>query len=73
MEEHVRHRIQCAARDCQGNVTQWRNVFLHTLGPDNRVKPDFGEFVECEIWRCSSCESIQLFAKDSLVRVPTTE
>ena len=60
----------CVIQGCGGEATQISNPFLHTLGRD-KTRPDFGEFIECEVWRCTKCGNIQLYGAEASIKVPT--
>lgn len=61
----------CATAGCNGEVMQIDNLFLHTLGPDPRVNPDFSLFVECLVWKCTKCGSIQLYSNGEIIKAPS--
>lgn len=60
----------CGIQGCGGEAVQISNLFLHTLGPDPKTKPDVNEFVECQAWRCTKCGNIQLHGAEATVKVP---
>jgi len=59
----------CVIQGCGGEAIQIKNLFLHTLGPDKN-RPDFGEFIECEVWKCTKCGNIQLYGAEEPIKVP---
>ena len=67
MESEVRTTRKCALEGCGGESQQITNLYLHTLGGDLR-KADFGEFVECNVWRCTKCGHTQLFTSGEHIR-----
>ncbi len=69
MAANASKNSECAIQGCEGKVVQMDNLFLHTLGADKK-KPDFSEFIECEVWRCTRCGNIQLYGADIPIRVP---
>lgn len=62
----------CAIDSCGGRAVQISNLFLHTLGYDPKTRPDFSEFVECHVWRCTKCGNIQLYSDEEIIKVPST-
>jgi len=64
---------KCAIDGCGGRAVQTGNLFLHTLGSDPKTKPDFGEFIECLVWRCNKCGNIQLYSYEEIIKVPSAD
>ncbi len=62
---------KCAIARCGGDAVQIENIFLHTLGSNPKITPDFSLFVECRAWRCIECGYIQLFSNGEVIKVPS--
>ena len=60
----------CVMPGCEGKAVPIANLFMHTLGTAPNTKPDFGEFVECQAWRCAACGHVQLRAAEGTVNIP---